>query len=277
METAARLRVCERRWGVQILSVLDGGHRSAVFAGRAAGRDVVVKLTVTRGEAIDEAVALHAWRHTGAAVELLDVDTDLRALLLRRVSPGTPLARDHLVPAATAADLLNRLHSCPNESHRFRSLTEVYPELERVALDDIDFERRTRSEPTRGEAGLRCIEAARSSMRRLCASTTRTTLLHGDFLLKNLLLDTTGYIAIDPKPRTGDPCADIGFFASDHASATILARSTEIAECLGADAERARRWAAVWTVLQTVSAWRDDQRELERLVASDEVARLLRA
>ena len=33
--------------------------------------------------------------------------------------------------------------------------------------------------------------------------------LHGDFLDKNLLLGTKGFLAIDPMPWVGDPCSDM--------------------------------------------------------------------
>jgi streptomycin 6-kinase len=37
----------------------------------------------------------------------------------------------------------------------------------------------------------------------LCATTERAVLLHGDFLDKNLLRCSGGYVAIDPTPRIG--------------------------------------------------------------------------
>jgi streptomycin 6-kinase len=100
-------------------------------------------------------------------------------------------------------------------------------------------------------------------------------LLHGDFLTKNLLSTSDGFVAIDPIPRLGDPASDIGFFASDHSPARILSVATELAGSMGASELRARQWAAVWTVLQTVSAWRDDQTELDALVETAVFDRLL--
>ena len=102
-------------------------------------------------------------------------------------------------------------------------------------------------------------------------------MLHGDFLDKNLLRNGARYVAIDPIPRVGDPCADVGFFAAGHRPATrILQRADAIAEQMSLDRLRAQRWAAVWTVLQTCHAWREDQSDLESVVAGSEFDRLLR-
>lgn len=41
------------------------------------------------------------------------------------------------------------------------------------------------------------------------------------------------------------------------------------------DRQRAQRWAAVWTVLQTCHAWREDQSDLETCLARSEFEQLL--
>ena len=111
---------------------------------------------------------------------------------------------------------------------------------------------------------------------RLCATADRAVLLHGDFLDKNLLWDGRGYVAIDPMPRIGDPCSDVGFFASGHPPATmILERATAIAARMNLDPHRALQWAAIWAVLEATSAWRPDQAELEASLSSDAFERLL--
>lgn len=111
---------------------------------------------------------------------------------------------------------------------------------------------------------------------RLCATARQTVVLHGDFLDKKLLRDGACYVAIDPIPRVGDPCADVGFFAAGHRPAAgILGRADAIAGRMGLDRRRAQRWAAVWTVLQTCHARREDQSDLETCLASSEFEQLL--
>jgi streptomycin 6-kinase len=110
---------------------------------------------------------------------------------------------------------------------------------------------------------------------RLCATADRAVLLHGDALDKNLLCDGTSYVAIDPISRVGDPCSDIGFFASGHPPATaIMERAFAIAAPLDLDPYRARQWSAVWAVLEACRARRPDQADLELCLASDTFERV---
>jgi hypothetical protein len=98
-------------------------------------------------------------------------------------------------------------------------------------------------------------------------------LIDADFTLWN----GAAYVLIDPMAHIGDPCADVGFFAAGHRpAATILRRATAIAELMGLPQHRAQRWAAVWAVLQTCQAWRDDQAELEACLSSRDFEQLIR-
>jgi streptomycin 6-kinase len=225
-----------------------------------------------------EAAALVAWAQTRAAVRLMDVDLAMGALLLERIRPGTPLPADNDEQATeTAADLLTRLHRATPGPFPFATLDEVYPALEAQALDDIRVERRARGEPERGSAGLIRLGAAEAAAMALCATADRPVLLHGDFVDKNILRAAhANYVAVDPQPRIGDPHSDIGLFAAYHPPATaILQRAGMIAERMGLDAHRARRWAAVWTVHQSCQAWREDQQSLDRSLASEVFENLL--
>jgi streptomycin 6-kinase len=279
VDVVSRLSACKRIWHLEGGSRLDGGFRSDVFGcATAAGAEVVVKLTVTQEQARAEAAALAMWEHTGAAVRLLDADFEYSALILERVRPATPLpGGDDPAAVEVAADLLIRLHRARAAAFPFQALEETYVDLEDQARDNAAFEQRTRHAPARGEAGLRRLGAARAAAMRLCATAGRTVVLHGDFLGKNLLWNGARYVAIDPIPRVGDPCADVGFFAAGHRPAAgIFQRAGAIAGQMGLDRHRAQRWAAVWTVLQTCHAWRDDQSDLETCLASSEFEQLLR-
>ncbi len=207
-------------------SRLGGGFRCEVFACSAAGGEqVVVKLTATPGEARLEAAALASWAHTGAAARLIDADISDGALLLERIRPGTPLpGGDDPASVAVAARLLARLHLAADGELAFPALEDIYVRLESRARGDADFEQRTRGDPARRAAGLERLELARAAAMDLCATAERAVLLHGDFLDKNLLRSGAGYLAIDPIPRIGDPCADVGFFAAGHMGWTGSAR-----------------------------------------------------
>jgi streptomycin 6-kinase len=280
VDVARRLRACIRRWELQPVGRLTGGFRSEVIGCTAAdGADVVVKLAATVAEAYAEAAALTAWAHTGAAVRLIDAEPVVGALLLEWIRPGTPLpGGDDPGAVEVAAGLLSRLHQATPPTSPLPALLDVYAQRESVARDDADHEQEATGDPERGRAGLRRLPAARAAVVRLCSSADRSVLLHGDFLDKNLLRSGPGYVAIDPMPHIGDPCADVGFFAAGHPPATgILSRATATAERMGVPQHRALRWAAVWTVLQTCQAWRDDQADLEACLASRDFEQLISA
>ena len=120
------------------------------------------------------------------------------------------------------------------------------------------------------------LDRAIDSARALDATTTGAVLLHGDFIDKNLVLGSDGYVALDPIPRIGDPCSDVGFYAAYHPRANGIAeRASAVALRAGLDAERAMRWAAIWAVGEATETWRDDSDELQRWVMSREASRLL--
>jgi len=259
---------------------MSGGFRSEVFdCVSTDGRRVVVKLAPNRDLAETEALALKTWANTGVTIRLVDVDLDNAALLLERLYPATPLSSsDEPAAIVVAADILKALRVVPVPNLQFQTLEDAYVHLERRAKEDARYEQEYRGEPSRGRPALDLLPAAHELLVRLCDSAGKNVLLHGDFIAKNLLLHESTYVAIDPMPMVGDPCSDIGFFAAGYGSATnVLERAKTIAKRNGEDLLRAQQWAVVWAILQAAQAWRDDQAELEQLVASEKTQQLLRA
>ena len=265
------LTQCRRRWSLDLGERLAGGHRSEVYAAtRADGSAAVLKL----GASPDEAAALRHWESSGASVTVLEEAPDLDALLLERLDPGTPMPRG-VGTLTAAATLLSALHADPPRGYAFRALAGTFPDHDREVRADLAHERRTRGEPDRARAAERALPAAGALMERLSAEVSTTVLLHGDFLTKNLLASGDGYRVVDPVPRLGDPAADAGMFAHDPPAPAIRDSAAELAGLLRLDADRTVAWAAVWTVMVTVQAWRDDQAQLDALVASASFQRLL--
>jgi streptomycin 6-kinase len=272
MDLPSRLRSCTGNWRLQVVSRLEGGFRSEVFACTTSnGDEVVVKLAATAEEARAEAAALGAWDGTGATIHLIDADFRHSALLMDRIRPATPLpSNDDPLAIEVAADLLRRLHETPPGSFLFPALEQIYARMERQSREDADYEQWTNGDPTRGAAGLERLDAARSAAKTLCTTTERPVLLHGDFLDKNLLWDGADYVAIDPIPCIGDACSDVGFFAAGHPPATaIVSRAVAIATRVGLNPQRVQQWAMIWAVLQACQAWRQDQADLEAFLSSD--------
>ena len=97
-----------------------------------------------------------------------------------------------------------------------------------------------------GTAGVAMLDRATQSARQLDATTSGAVLLHGDFIDKNLVLGSDGYVALDPIPRIGDPCSDVGFYAAYHPPAQGIAeRAVTVASRAELDTRRAMRWAAI--------------------------------
>ena len=276
---AARVESACKRWRLEVRGALPGGFRSAVFdCVDRAENQVVLKLPATHVEALREAAALREWASSGVVVRLLDFGPEDGALLLERLRPASPLpagADETAIPVV--ADILAKLHRPPAGQFAFPLIEEIYPGWERRSLSDNAYERHSRGEPVRAEAGLARMPLASESSRDLCATAPTKVLLHGDFCDKNILWDGTRYVAIDPVPRIGDPASDVGFFAAGHPPVSgILDRAAAIALRLGLDPNRAQRWAAIWAIHQTCQAWRTDQPELDAFSASPELQPLLR-
>jgi streptomycin 6-kinase len=274
-----RLASALARWGLENRGELAGGFSAAVFACVSiTGDELVLKLPPTPEEALAEAAALRSWAGSGVAVPLLDYSAPDFALLLPRIKPATPLPPgDDETAIRVVAEILRELHRPRPVAFPFVTLMCDYLAWERRALRDVAYERQTRHEPQRGEEGLARLEAARRTAMYLSSTATSNTLLHGDVVDKNLLWNGACYLAVDPIPRVGDPCSDVGFFAAGHhpVGGGILDRSSAIAARLGLNEQRARQWAAVWAVHQTCQAWRDDQPDLDAFTGSPEVDALL--
>jgi len=176
------------------------------------------------------------------------------------------MPRGEAAMVEVAAPMLWVLHSRPPDGFAFRGAAGSFPSLERWVRDDLAHERRIHGEPERAGAAERALPAVGALMERLAADSGRKVLLHGDFLTKNLLRAGDGYRAIDPMPRLGDPCADVGMFATDQPAPIIMDTAAELARILDLDVDRAAAWSVVWTVMQTAQAWREDQQALDALV-----------
>ena len=211
---------------------------------------------------------------------LIDATPD--ALLLSRSRPGAmwpwspPGPLDDFI--GIAADLLSRLWRAPRSDYLFRTLADVYVQDDLVAREDAALEQRQRGEPDRGVPGLQLLPIAAVAAEQLIATCAKPKLLHGDFITKNLVSDansSTGWVALDPLPMTGDPAAEVAAFAAYHPAELILSVTEALAQALHLDVRRALQWAAIWTVHQTAQAWRDDQQQLEHLVVSTTMNELL--
>ncbi|POX41439.1 hydroxyurea phosphotransferase [Streptomyces sp. Ru73] len=294
------VREAAARWELRLSAPFDGGSCSWAAPVRLPdGGPAVLKVTWPHREAAGEAAALRAWDGHGA-VRLLAHDPERHALLLERCVPGTTLldavpetdagpeaerkaalpgaalspseaGRDAAPPGAAlspseglcrAADVLAELWRAPRPPDG---------ELETVAAvcaewADLVRARQDRLRPPY-DPGL--VELGATLLRELPATARRDVVVHGDFNPGNVLAagGPRGWLAIDPKPMTGDPAYDPwplltqldDPFAHPAPGDVLRARLRLLAGRLGEAPERLAAWGVARSVESALwSAAHDD-------------------
>jgi streptomycin 6-kinase len=238
------------RWQVQIGEPFaDGGAVSWVAPALTAdGAETVVKLFLVGLENADEAAALRHYDGRGA-VRLLAGEPG--ALLLERLSPGTPLwgVEDDDQACLVVAGLLPRLWRAPDPGHPFRSLADDAAgwaeTLERLWTQlGAPFERRL-------------LDEALAAAAELAPSQGEQVVLHQDLHGGNVLrAGRAPWLAIDPKPVVGEREFDLASLIRDRRwsiDERIVRRRLDLLSGeLGLDRDRMRRWgllhALAWGV-----------------------------
>jgi streptomycin 6-kinase len=243
------------RWALSLDEPFENLSYNLVIPGRTIdGLRVVLKMGVPCQELLTEAAALRAYQGEGA-VRLLDDDAERGALLLERITPGSPLYELRAGPEAAraAAQLMRELWRTPPAEHLLPAIAVWFRAFERLrssfggGVDSFPPELISRAERTFTE---------------LEASSEGSVLLHGDLHHANILFsDERGWVAIDPKGIVGDRGYEVGSFmlnqlpagASAAEVATIFAERLSIFEDeLKIERERLRRWAFCHAVLSAL-------------------------
>ncbi len=114
------IAACARRWSLWVEPPFPGlSYNFAAPARRADGTAVVLKIGFPDREFLTEADALRLFAGRGA-VEVLEADLDVGAMLLERIEPGTPLlALDDETATSAAVSVMRRLWQPVPASHRF--------------------------------------------------------------------------------------------------------------------------------------------------------------
>ena len=253
----ALARSCAEQWRLGLGAPLVGGNVALVVAAtREDGTDAVLKISFPDEESEHEGDALAHWEGDGA-VRVLERDVERRALLLERVSPGSPLwdVPDDEEATLAAASLLARLHGAAVGSvHPFRSLADAASRwAATIPADWIacgrPYERRL-------------LDTAVDACRVLPLDRSGDCLLHQDFHGGNVLRsERGGWVAIDPKPLVGDPAFDAASLLRDRRwllgtlddAGRIRRRLDVLADASGLDRERMRLWGIVHALAWGVS------------------------
>ena len=194
---------CRQRWSLRACE--PSPHMSLNYlelAETADGRPVALKVGVPHAELFTEMTALRAFAGRGA-VELIDADAELGALLLARLRPGTMLHElgDDERATDIAAEVMKTLAG-PAEPGldlpRFGDWLSRALRLTREAWD-----------PT-GQMPRDLLDSAEAAYDALSAGAP-DMLLHGDLHHENMLHDEqVGWLAIDPKGAVGPAVMEVG-------------------------------------------------------------------
>ena len=239
------------RWHLSDAQIFPATAAAVVAAVRRAdGTPAVLKIGYPHPEGIWEAVALDALP-AGLGPAVLEQDGWTWAMLLERLDPGISLS-DAGLAASEAVGIGAELHrrlAVASPPVGVPALMEQYrPFVDRLFADHA-------AAALRG-AGLPEEAAAQASEEfdRLCASSPRSALLHGDLNPTNVLRHGDGWRVVDPKPAVGDPAFDtfslVRDLLTDTGSGERVAELTDAAaRVAGVDRDRALRWMRVRSIL----------------------------
>lgn len=204
----------QRAWRLELGPPFDtGGAVSWVApAVRADGSHAVLKISVPHYECEFEADALRLLDGRGA-VRLLEAEDDGFSLLLERCLPGTDLwALDEEAGDDVACAVLTRFWVVPPAGAPFLTLAEVVGRW----WEGLDAITASAEYP----AGL--VQEAVARSHALLADPQPAVLLHGDFHPGNVLAaQREPWLAIDPKPLTGEPAHDLAQWLANRRAAAI--------------------------------------------------------
>ena len=235
------------RWSLRLgPPFLPGGSSAWVApAATADGDPAVLKVGWVHDEAEHEADGLRAWDGRGT-VRLLRAHRDgpAQALLLEPCRPGVPLERVLPGPEqdAVLAGLLRQLWIAPPPGGPFRPLSEMCAGWARIFEEDYAICRALGRDQV--DPGL--ARAAMALFRELPAAAPDNVLLITDLHHLNVLAsEREPWLAIDPKPYTGDPAYDVlqhMLNFPERLAADPAAFAARMAGLTGLDAGRVRLW-----------------------------------
>lgn len=221
----------------------------------ADGRAAMLRIAYPGEEQTASIRAMVLYAGDGAA-RVLAHDEAEGAMLMERVTPGTPLSRAALEEESTAiaAAVMRRLWRPLPDGHGFFELPRWTRELREFPLDGAPGYQRLPRET---------VVRAQGMLQDLLASEGPPVLLHGDLHHENILDAGEGrWLAIDPKGLAGEREFDIGAFmmnpipgllAMERPGAVLERRIEAFATELGFDGQRVRAWSFVYPVLS--AAW----------------------
>ena len=245
------------RWALTLGEPYPLSYSYVTRATRADGTPAVLKLAVPgRHELACQLTTLTLLGGRGAAA-LLEADGAGGAMLLERVEPGTPLAElaetDDTAATAVLLDVMRRLHRPAVAGTRLPTTADWGGAFAGL---------RERHGGGTGPLPAATVRRAERTWAELLDSAAPPVLLHGDLHHDNVLRsDRDGWLAVDAKGVLGEPAFEVGPLMLNPWTrllewpdpGRVLARRVgQLAEGLGVDAERVRRWGFAFAVVSSI-------------------------
>ncbi|WP_135466240.1 aminoglycoside phosphotransferase family protein [Crenalkalicoccus roseus] len=260
----ARAAALAERWALRGLAPIPGGATGArLFAAEAPQGPAVLKLSLPGQAVRAEADALAGFGGSGAA-HLLAADPAEGALLLERLSPGTPLtalaARDDDAATRAAGAVMAALRRPPPPGALLAEAAGWVRLLDRALAGAWPLPRPM-------------LDRAAGLFRDLAASAPAPALLHGDLHHGNILADGPGWRAVDPRGLCGDPAFEAAALLRNPPASPLLRRAPRrlaiLAETAGLDRARMAGWAYASAALAACWAIEDGEDPSPWLAAAE--------
>jgi streptomycin 6-kinase len=230
-------------WELSVDGAPMYGHTALVVPVLAADARAVLKLGWPDDEGQHEILGLQHW-HGNGAVQLIRADPRRNAMLLERLDAIDLTGVDVLEACEIVAGLYGRIHvPAPPPLLTLSSYIRRWTD---------DLERLPRSAPL----PRRIVEQAVHLGRELVADpATDGVMIHGDLHYENVLAgDREPWLAIDPKPMSGDPHYEIApllwnrfeeVVATGDVREAVRRRFHTVVDVAELDEDRARGWVIV--------------------------------
>lgn len=243
----------------------------------ASGQRAVLKLVYDGDdESQSEHLALQGW-HGNGAVQLLRAAPTRRVLLLERIHSRDLRSISETDACEVVAGLYSRLH------------TPAHPQLRPLTTYVERWVGVLNAMPAGAPIPRRLVEQAVALAGDFVGDEASTgTTIHGDLHFENVLAaDREPWLAIDPKPMSGDPHYEVApmlwnrwaeLVASGDVRSAVQKRFFALVDGAGLDQNRARDWVIVRVALNAHWAIEDadragaalsdeDQRRITRCIA----------
>jgi streptomycin 6-kinase len=230
-------------WGLAVDGEPTHGHTALVVPVRADGRPAVLKVAWPHEEGQHEILGLQHW-HGNGAVQLLRADPHRNAMLLERLLTDDLNQVGDIEACEIVANLYARLHvPAPPPLLTLSSYIHEWTD---------DLERLPRAAPIPRRIVEQAVHLGRDFVD---DPATDGVLIHGDLHYENVLAgDREPWLAIDPKPVSGDPHYEVApllwnrwdeIVDSGDVRAAVRRRFHAVVDAASLDEERARDWIIV--------------------------------